>query len=222
MRPDVLVGPSEWVVEQFGDDVAAELWTRVPEALSTAIEREVNAHPTTTQATERVLTNPRWPLPYEELVLFLGTLPGAEVISVPKSVYQLVVINGHVVVPWCYGQSAGQSMRDADVGRSFGRLARELLRRFGPPWRRSMTEPPLPLDSVDAREVSKICAAIAQIEPMPEVVIAGYAGAPHLGLVRACLGEIKSADNGSLDWDHLDDLPLPPPVIPRPRRMRFP
>ena len=50
MRPDVLVGPSEWVVEQFGDKVAAEIWTRVPEALSTAIEREVTARPATAQA----------------------------------------------------------------------------------------------------------------------------------------------------------------------------
>ena len=135
MRPDVLVGPSEWVVEQFGDKVAAELWTRVPEALSTAIEREVNAHPTTAQATERVLANPRWPLPYEELVLFLGTLPGAEIISVPRSVYQLVVINGHVVVPWCYGQSARTSMRDAEVGRSFDVAITA---------RRSSCRPPLP------------------------------------------------------------------------------
>jgi hypothetical protein len=39
MRPDVLVGPSEWLIEQFGDKVADELWTRVPEALSTAIDR---------------------------------------------------------------------------------------------------------------------------------------------------------------------------------------
>jgi hypothetical protein len=54
------------------------------------------------------------------------------------------------------------------------------------------------------------------------VVIAGYAGAPNLGLLRACLGEVKSTDNGSLNWSHLDDLPLPPPVIPRPRRMQFP
>ena len=53
MRPDVLVGPSEWVVEQFGGKVAAELWTRVPEALSTAIDREVNAHPAMTTTTER-------------------------------------------------------------------------------------------------------------------------------------------------------------------------
>jgi hypothetical protein len=222
MRPDVLVGPSEWVVEQFGDKVAAELWTRVPEALSTAIDREVNARPAMTQATERILANPRWPLPYEELVLFLGTLPGAKIISVPKSVYQLVVINGHVVVPWCYGQSAGLSMEDVRPGRSFGRLVREMLRRFGPPWRRSRAEPPLPLDVVDEREVAKICAAIATIEPKPEIVIAGYAGAPNLGLLRACLGEIKSTDNGSVSWSHMDDLPLPPPVIPRPRRLQFP
>ncbi|RZU52271.1 hypothetical protein EV385_4119 [Krasilnikovia cinnamomea] len=222
MRPDVLVGPSEWVVEQFGDKVAAEIWTRVPEALSTAIEREVNARPATAQAAERVLANPRWPLPYEELVLFLGTLPGAEIISVPKSVYQLVLINGHVLVPWCYGQSARVSMGDAEVGRSFGRLVRELLRRFGPPWRRSQTESPLPLDAVDEREVAKICAAICRIEPRPDVVVAGYAGAPNLGLLRACLGEIKSTDNGTLNWNHVADLPLPPPVIPRPRRMHFP
>jgi hypothetical protein len=156
------------------------------------------------------------------LVLFLGTLPGAEIISVPKSVYQLVVINGHVVVPWCFGQSARDSMQNARVDRSFGRLARELLRRFGPPWRRSQAETPLPLDAVDEREVAKICAAIAKIDPKPEVIIAGWAGAPQLGLLRACLGEIKSTDNGSLDWSHLADLPLPPPVIPRPRRMQFP
>ena len=222
MRPDVLVGPSDWVVEQFGDKVAAELWTRVPEALSTAIDREINAHPAPAQTTERVLANPRWPLPYEELVLFLGTLPGAEIISVHKSIYQLVVINGHVVVPWCYGQSARTSMRDAEVGRSFGRLARELLSRFGPPWRRAHTEAPLPLDAVDEREVAKICAAITRIDPKPEVVIAGFAGAPTLGLLRACLGEVKSAENGALRWSHIDDLPLPPPVIPRPRRLQFP
>ena len=222
MRPDVLVGPSDWLIEEFGDKIADELWTRVPEALNTAIEREVHAHPAMTQTMERVLANPRWPLPYEELVLFLGTLPGAEIISVPKSVYQLVLVNGHVVVPWCYGQSAQVSMRDAQVGRSFGRLARELLRWFGPSWRRSGVEAPLPLDAVDEREVAKICAAIAKIEPKPQVVIAGYAGAPHVGLLRTCLGEVKSTDNGSLNWSHLDDLPLPPPAIPRPRRMQFP
>jgi hypothetical protein len=222
MRADVLVGPSPWVVEQFGDKVAAELWTRVPEALSTAIDREVNAHPTTTQTTERMIANPRWPLPYEELVLFLGNLPGAEIVSVPKSVYQLVVIRGHVLLPWCYGLSAQLSMRDVALGRSFGRLARELLRRLGTPWRRSQTEEPLPLDAVDEREVAKICGAVANLDPKPEVVIAGYAGTADHGLLRTCLGEVKAADGGQIRWNHMADLPLPPPAIPRPRRLQFP
>jgi hypothetical protein len=222
MRADVLVGPSPWVVDQFGAKVAAELWTKVPEALSTAISREVNAHASTTQSTERLLVNPRWPLPYEELVLFLGKLPGADVISVPASVYQLVVIRGRVLVPWCYGQSARLSMQDAAVGRSFGRLARELLRRFGPPWRRSPADVPLTLDAVDEREVAKICGAIATIEPKPTIVIAGYAGTANHGLLRACLGELRASAPGTLGWSHVDDLPLPPPVIPRPRRLRFP
>jgi hypothetical protein len=222
MRADVLVGPSPWVVEQFGAKVAAELWTRVPEALSTAISREVNAHPSAPQSTERVLANPRWALPYEELVLFLGNLRGAEIISVPKSVYQLVMIQGHVLVPWCYGQSARESMEDAQVGRSFGRLARELLRRFGPPWRRSQTELPLPLDVVDEREVSKLCGAVAQVDPAPTLTFAGYAGTANHGLLRACLGQVEATANGRISWGHVDDLPLPPPVIPRPRRLQFP
>jgi hypothetical protein len=222
MRADVLVGPSEWVVEQFGAKVAAELWTRVPEALSTAIGREVNAHPSTTQSTERILANPRWALPYEELVLCLGGLKGAEIVSVPKSVYQLVVIRGHVLLPWCYGQSARESMKDAPVGRSFGRLAREMLRRFGPPWRRSATEQPLPLDAIDEREVAKVCGAIAQLDPTPTIVLCGYAGTANHGLLRSCLGEVQGTANGAIGWSHIDDLPLPPPVIPRPRRLQFP
>lgn len=222
MRPDVLVGPSPWVAQRFGDTVAAELWTRVPEALSTAIDREVTARPAPAQTAERVLANPRWSLPYEELALFLGRLPGAVVVGVPRAAYQLVVLRGHVVVPWCYGQSARTGLADAPVDRSFGRLARELLRRFGPEWHGSAAEPPMSLDAVDEREVAKTCAAVAAVEPRPRVLVAGWAGAPHLGLLRAGLGEVAATAAGSLAWRHVDDLPLPPPVIPRPRRMSFP
>lgn len=210
------------MVERFGSTVAAELWTRVPEALSTAINREVNARTATMQSAERVLANPRWALPYEELALCLGEFEGAEVVSVPHSVYRLVVIRGQVLVPWCYGQTAGVAMRDAQVGRSFGRLARELLARFGPPWRRSRTELPLPLDAVDEREVAKICAGIARLAPAPRLTICGYAATASHGLLRSCLGEVADTDDGAICWRQADDLPLPPPVIPRPRRLQFP
>ncbi|HET9516258.1 MAG TPA: hypothetical protein VFO77_00880 [Actinoplanes sp.] len=222
MRADVLVGPSPWLVEQFGAGVAAELWTRIPEALSTAISREVNAHHSNLHGAERMLGNPRWALPYEELALLLGGLEGAHTVGTTKSVYRLVVLRGHVLLPWCYGQSGGIAMQDAEIGRSFGRLARELLRRFGPPWQRSRTELPLPLDVVDEREVAKVCGGIAQLEPAPRIMICGYAGTAHHGLLRSCLGQVGATDGGAIGWSHVTDLPLPPPVIPRPRRLRFP
>src|SRR3712207_8778725 len=76
MRADVLVGPSPWVKERFGAQAAGELWTRIPEALNTAIARAVHSRPHEQQATDRLLVSPRWPLPYEELVVYLGDLPG--------------------------------------------------------------------------------------------------------------------------------------------------
>src|SRR3712207_2276252 len=120
MRADVLVGPSPWLVDRLGHAVAGELWTKIPEALGTAISRAINARPASQTSTDRLLANPRWPLPYEELVVYLGALDGARVVTAPRSVYQLVLVRGHVIVPWCYGQSGALSMGDARPGRSFG------------------------------------------------------------------------------------------------------
>jgi hypothetical protein len=223
MRADVLVGPSPWVVERFGERVAGELWTRVPEALRTAIDRAANARPHVSYATDRLLANPRWPVPYEELVVYLRNLPGAEVIAPRGSAYQLVAFRGQVVVPWCYGQSGAVSMRDVEPAGSFGRLARELVRRFGLPGQR-WAVPLLPMlrDEIDQREVGQVCAALGAMHWRPGVLIAGYAGSADHGLLRACLGEVAPGSSGFLGWRHVDDLPLPVPVIPRPRRMVFP
>src|SRR5215212_6784028 len=103
MRADVLVGPSSWVCERFGARVAGELCSRIPEALRTAIARAVHSRPHEQQAVGRMLVNPRWPLPYEELVVYLGDLTGVEVVNRKGPVYQLVVVNGQVLLPWCYG-----------------------------------------------------------------------------------------------------------------------
>jgi hypothetical protein len=222
MRADVLVGPSPWVTERLGPRAAGELWTKIPEALSTAIARAVNIRSSSPTITDRLLANPRWPLPYEELVVYLGNLPGAEVVRLPRCVYQLVVIDGNVVVPWCYGQSGAVSMRDARPGRSFGRLAADLLRRFGYPRRRAERDAPLLRDEIDERDVAQIGAALARLDPTPKILIAGYAGTFDHGLLRTCLGEPTLDENGVLTWRHVDDLPLPPPAIPRPRRLRFP
>lgn len=218
MRPDVLVGPAPWVIGKVGTTLAGELWTRIPEALRTAIARAVNAHPHARPTIDRLFANPHWMLPYEELVLGLGKLDGAAVVSSPRSGYQLVVLRGQVIVPWCYGASGAISMREAGPGRPFSRLARELMRRFGPAPRNGLPQLPLVRDEIDEREVAHICGEVAKVTLRPNVLIAGYAATADHGLLRACLGQA----GGPSGWTHVDDLPLPPPVIPRPRRMQFP
>jgi hypothetical protein len=219
MRADVLVGPSPWVVERFGARVAGDLWTAIPEALRTAVARAVSAQPHARTATDRLLPNPRWPLPYEEIVLGLGGLPGAQVIRSPKSVYQLVVLRGQILLPWWYGPSGATAMRDVPPGRSFGRLARELLRRFGAVRRTAYPQLPLVRDERDERDVAHICAELAALDRSPAVLLAGFAATADHGLLRAGLGQVSSDTGG---WRYADDLPLPAPVIPRPRRMQFP
>jgi hypothetical protein len=222
MRADVLVGPSPWLRERFGAPVAGELWTRIPEALRTAIARAVHSRPHEQQAIDRLLVNPRWRLPYEELAVYLGDLPGVEVIKPKQSVYQLVVCEGHVLLPWCYGPTGAVSMRDVPLGNSFGRLARELLARFGPAQKLPSPQLPLVRDIMDEREVAAVCAELTKLHPRPRLVIAGYAGSADHGLLRACLGMVGATERGVLAWRYADDLPLPPPAIPRPRRMVFP
>ncbi|GAA0796740.1 hypothetical protein [Spirilliplanes yamanashiensis] len=222
MRADVLVGPTSWVSERFGARSAGELWTRIPEALRTAIARAVHSRPHEPQTVDRLLDNPRWPHPYEELAVYLGELPGAEVVTAKRSAYQLVVVNGHIVLPWRYGPSGAVSMRDVPPGRGFGRLARELIARYAPP--QPLPGPQLPLvrDIMDEREVAALCAELAKVHPKPQLVLAGYAGSADHGLLRACLGVPGTTASGTLAWRHADDLPLPAPAIPRPRRMQFP
>jgi hypothetical protein len=222
MRADVLVGPSSWVSERFGAPVAGELWARIPEALRTAIARAVHGRPHERQATDRLLANPRWPLPYEELAVYLGDLPGVEVVSPQRSAYQLVVCQGQVLLPWWYGPSGAVSMRDVPPGRGFGRLARELLARYGPPQRSPYPELPMVRDIMDEREVAAVCAELAKLHPKPRLVLAGYAASADHGLLRAGLGVPGATTAGVPAWHHVDDLPLPAPAIPRPRRMQFP
>jgi hypothetical protein len=216
MQADVLAGPSPWLVERIGARIAGEIWTRVPEAFRTAVARAVGAQPHARTTVDRLLPNPRWQLPYEELVLGLGSLPGAEIVTSPRGAYTVVAIRGHVLLPWWYGPSGARSMRVVHPGPTLGRLARELLRRFGPP----LTGPVLPLvrDEIDAREVAHICAELAALTARPTILIAGYAATADHGLLRACVGQV----GGPTGWQHVDDLPLPAPVIPRRRQMRFP
>lgn len=222
MRADVLIGPSPWMVDRLGGAVADEVWTRIPEALSAAIRRTATARDSSRMSSDHVFANPRWATQYEELAARLWSLDGSAVVRSPHGAYQLVVLNGHVIVPWCYGPSGAVGMQDVRPTRSFGRLLRELLRRFGPsrPW--AQPDQPLLRDELDERDVAQLCSALTRVAPAPRILIAGYACSSAHGLLRVGLGEASLGAGGTLVWHRTADLPLPPPVIPRPRGLQFP
>jgi hypothetical protein len=222
MRTDVLAGPSPWAVDRLGAGVATRLWTAIPKALGSAVARAVNAPGASRMTTDHAFADARWPLPYEELATHLQGIDGAVLVHPPRTSYQLVLVRNHVVLPWCYGRTGAISMRDARPGRSFGRLARDLLHRFGPPAHRPQPAPPFPRDEADERDVAQVGDALGRLDPSPGILIAGYACTSEYGLLRVCLGEAGLGDGERLHWHHADDLPLPPPAIPRPRRQRFP
>lgn len=221
MQVDVLTGPAPWAVDRFGFAIAAELWVRIPTALAAATGRAVTARRACRAGRADAVGDPRWSAPYEELGAHLRSLQGASIARSPRARYQLVVVRNHVVLPWCYGNTGAVSMRDARPDGSFGRLARELLRRFGGPLHRRPVEPGLPHDETDEHDVAALSEMLARLDPAPRVLIAGYAGTCDDGLLRVCLGEAVLEPAG-LRWQHVEDLPLPPPTIPRPRRQQFP
>lgn len=222
MRADVLTGPAPWVVDRLGFAAAAELWVRVPTAIAAAVSRAARGREAARPGAATALGEARWPLPYDELALHLRHLAATTVAGGPRNPYRITVVGGHLILPWCYGRTGAISMSDVRPGRSFGRLARELLRRFGPPPRVRQDPPPRPGEENDARDVAEISAALTRLDGPPRALIAGYACTDEHGLLRVCLGEAGLAPDGFLHWRHVDDLPLPPPTIPRPRRMHFP
>lgn len=217
MGAPVINGPSRWAVERFGPRLAAELWSLVPQAIGAAVNRALDAHEASRMQTDHAF-GAGWSLPYEELVNHLQSINGARLVSPPRAFYQLVVVGGHVLLPWRFADDAGVSIEDSRAVRRLGVLGRELLRRFGPPprWRAE----PLPLfdNATEQHEADLVSSALGELESPPRVLIVGFAANSTQGLLRLCWGEASLAAGGDLHWRYHEDLPLSPPRIPRPRR----
>jgi hypothetical protein len=214
----VLNRPSRWAIDRFGQHLAAELWLLVPRAIEAAVHRALDAHEASRMQTDHAF-GAGWSLPYDELVNHLGSIDGAQLVDPPRAFYQLVMVGGHVLLPWRYADGSGVSVEDSRTVRRLGVLGRELLRRFGPPprWR----EEPLPLfdDMTEQREADLVTSALDMVEPPPRVLIVGFASNSTQGLLHLCWGEAAVAEGGNLHWHYHEDLPLPAvPYVPRQRR----
>lgn len=218
MPTDAMAQPAPWVVDRFGEDLAAEVWHRVPMALAAAVRRAMDAHVASQMSTYHAFGSARWPLQYEELVTHLQTLPSAIPIRPARAFYQLVIVGGHVLIPWCYGRQPGVDMRDVRPGRSLGLLARAILANFGPePQWRQMQLPSMPQDEEDERDVAQISEILANMDPRPRTIVVGYACNAQQGLLRVCCGDAALGMDGDFHWHYHDVLPIPVVHVPEPR-----
>jgi hypothetical protein len=215
----VLNRPSRWAIDRFGQQLAGELWSLVPRAIATAVNRALDAHQAAQMSTDHAFGS-GWPLPFEELVNHLQSVDGATVVNPPPRTFnQLVVVSGHVFLPWRYADQPGVSVEDTRAVRPLSVLGRQLLRRFGPAPR--WQEDPLPLfhNAAEQREADLVTSALDVVEPPPRVLIVGFASNSTQGLLHLCWGEAAVAEGGSLHWQYHEDLPLPStPYVPRPRQ----
>lgn len=199
--------PSTWAIQRFGPTLAAQLWQRVPLALACTINRAQDAHDASQMTTNHAFGSARWPIQYEELARHLKDLDGAALVRLPRTFYHLVVVGGHLILPWYYASTAAIPMRDARPGRSFGLLAREIVARFGPPPRWAQLSL-LPTDAEEEREVDAARPVLDRMDPPPKVLIVGYACNAHQGLLDVWWGEAGLGD-GALHWYHDEQLPVP-------------
>jgi len=207
--------PSLWAINRFGAGVAGELWWRVPTALAAAVSRAMDTYEASQMNTYHAFGSARWPLQYEELVNHLQAVPTAVPLRPPGAFYQLIIVGGHVLLPWYFAKTPGVDMRDVRPGRSFGLLARSVVTDFGPAPRWHQAPLPLmPADEEDERDVAQISQILGQVDPRPKTLIVGYACNAHQGLLRVCWGDAALAAGGEFHWYHHEELPLPAGRVP--------
>jgi hypothetical protein len=208
--------PSPWAYERFGA-VAGHVRRRVPEALATAVSHAIGAQAAAHITTNHAFGSARWPAQYVELVNHLQDLPDARPVRQPRTFYELVVVSGNLLLPWCYGDRV-MALESRHV-RPLGRLALDLLTRFGPEprWHQQTLPLPEPTDPDDERDVQRVATALDELDPSPRVVVIAYACNAGAGLLDAQWGEAALTHERDLDWRHREPLPIPRGRVPAPR-----
>jgi hypothetical protein len=202
-------GPSQWSIEKFGFAQAVALRKRVPAALKRAVERAMDARDASEMTSDHAFGSVRWLVQYEELHQRLRDLPDVPDLRPPGAQFRITVCAGHFLLPWHYSAKSDVEMARARPGRTFS-LARDLLVLYGPkPRYQQDTLPLMPLSDQEARERSELREAVERLPVEPKVLLIGYACNSDAGLLRVSWGEAALRRNDELEWQHVEDLPLP-------------
>jgi hypothetical protein len=193
--------PSEWSVGRFGERSAAQLCDLVPRALAVAVNRQVYTHHASGLASLYAYGG-AWPVVYEELVNHVGGLDGVRVVRPKGKSFQLVVVNGSLVVPFRYANDLTTPLTDQRTAQRLNRTCQELLTAFGPEPSHEQGE----LFPVHATESND--AILGDITP-GAIVMATFAANAQAGLLAVGWGEAALQADGGLSWKYHEMLPLP-------------
>lgn len=187
------ISASRWAIEQFGTQ-AAEVIRRVVGSLTEAHRRGLAA-----QAEARLKTKHpyggTWTAKYELLVEALKDLPGAEVFRPRGASFELIKLNGHVLIPFRHATTLDQPIKAARITNKI-------------PLRVADTFEPLPLqptlfDEESDEEHAAVADAVADIDPStPIVYIAFVCNVDSDRLLGVWWGLAPHRDDdGRLNWN---------------------
>jgi hypothetical protein len=149
-----------------------------------------------------------WPARFEELVDRLNGLDGVEVVRPAGAAFELVVVNGQLLVPFRYADDLGTSHRDPRATRRLNKSVRELLAEYGtaPKW---VTDELFAISDADRPEAK----LLGDLRP-DGMVMVFFAANAKAGLLSLGWGEATVVAGGDLDWVFTEMLPLPKPSSP--------
>lgn len=199
-------GPSRWAITKFGKH-AETLWRVVPAAIGAAVERQMDTHAASRLRTLQAFGG-AWPARFEELVDRLQGLDGVEVVRPAGAPFELVVVNGHVLLPFRYAADLGTSHKDRRATRRLNKSVRELLAQYGAPpnW---VTDELFPISKADGPGAK----LLGDLRP-DGMVLVFFAANAKAGLLCLGWGEATVAAGGDVAWGYTEMLPLPKPPVP--------
>ncbi|MGB2567647.1 hypothetical protein ACPFP2_04220 [Micromonospora citrea] len=203
-------GPSRWAIDKFGFANAVTLRKRIPAALQRTVERAMDAREASELTSDHAFGPVRWKVQYEELCAQLRGLSDVTELHPPGAQIRITLCAGQLLLPWHYSEKSDVEVQRVRPDRRLSRLARDLLALYGPTPRYEQPALPLPqLDPPEVRDRAELRELVERLTVAPGVVLIAYACNSDAGLLRVSWGEAALTHEDRLEWEHVEELPLP-------------
>lgn len=193
-----------WARQHFGDD-AFTVRQKLANALGQAQSRAVMVQQWSGLDTKEPYGG-MWPKTYQEIETQLGDLPTAQRFKPPRVHYNLMVINGRLLLPFRHADNLGVPIKEA---RLKTKVAQELsVMLAAAPAAADLFS--LFEQGGDIGETPILMRPeLINLDPRTKIIFVPYVSHAHAGLIKAWWGEARMDERGFLTWGP-DPEELPP------------